>query len=194
MIVSIAIFTVVAVIAIGALLKIVDANRKSQTLETSIDNIDFALDAMTRELRTGSDYNCSQDTVPPSSSIIFPVTLTKSTSCDYTGNTPWIIEFTSAIPGPGGACDLIHAFRYNPSATTGELEKAEQTTCGVETDPWSAVISPDVIMTSADIHLLTGVSDTQSWVRFQLVGYAGVRAQDQSYFDVQTGVSQRISD
>src|ERR1035437_3022439 len=56
MLVSIAIFMVVAVIAVAALLKIVDANRKSQTLQDAVNNINFAMDSITREIRVGSDY------------------------------------------------------------------------------------------------------------------------------------------
>src|ERR1039458_2601710 len=48
MMVSIAIFMVVAVVAVAALLKIVDANRKSQTLQDAVNNINFAMDSITR--------------------------------------------------------------------------------------------------------------------------------------------------
>jgi len=53
MMVAIAIFMVVAVIAVAALLKIVDANRKSETLQDAVNNINFAMDSITREVRVG---------------------------------------------------------------------------------------------------------------------------------------------
>ena len=58
MIVSIAIFMIVALVAVGAFLKIIDLNNKSHTLKDSINNINFALDLMSRELRVGSNYYC----------------------------------------------------------------------------------------------------------------------------------------
>ena len=54
MMVAIAIFMVVAVVAVAALLKIVDADRKSQTLQDAVNNINFAMDSITREIRVGS--------------------------------------------------------------------------------------------------------------------------------------------
>src|ERR1035437_4002808 len=59
MLVSISIFMVVAVVAVTALLKIVDANRKSQTLQDAINNINFAMDSITREIRVGNMYTCA---------------------------------------------------------------------------------------------------------------------------------------
>ena len=58
MMVAIAIFMVVAVVAVAALLKIVDADRKSQTLQDAVNNINFAMDSITREIRVGSAYTC----------------------------------------------------------------------------------------------------------------------------------------
>jgi prepilin-type N-terminal cleavage/methylation domain-containing protein len=43
MIVSLGIFTIVALISIGALVRITDANKKSITLKTTINNLNFAL-------------------------------------------------------------------------------------------------------------------------------------------------------
>src|ERR1035437_8676661 len=79
MLVSIAIFMVVAVIAVAALLKIVDANRKSQTLQDAINNINFAMDSITREIRVGSTYDCIQS----GSSVSIPI---NATACIPTSN------------------------------------------------------------------------------------------------------------
>ncbi len=58
MIVAIFIFSVVMIIATGALVNILDANRKAQTEKSVINNLNFALDSMTRAIRVGTDYNC----------------------------------------------------------------------------------------------------------------------------------------
>ena len=71
-IVSMAVFIVVAVIAVGAFLKILDANKQSQALETAMNNADFALDSMSRDLRVGYGYTCSMITVI-STVILFPL-------------------------------------------------------------------------------------------------------------------------
>ena len=56
LIVSIAIFTIVMLIAIGAVLNAVDANRKAQNINVIVNNLNLAIESMARDLRTGSNY------------------------------------------------------------------------------------------------------------------------------------------
>lgn len=58
LLVSLALFAVVMMVSIGALLTLVDANRKAQALKSVTNNLNFAMDSMTRTLRTGYDYHC----------------------------------------------------------------------------------------------------------------------------------------
>lgn len=58
MIVAIFIFSVAMVIATGALVSILNANRKAQAVKSVMNNLNFALDSMTRSIRTGADYDC----------------------------------------------------------------------------------------------------------------------------------------
>jgi len=59
MIVSVSIFTVVMFVAVGALLAITDANRKANAIRTTMDNLNFAVGSMARDIRTGTEYGCS---------------------------------------------------------------------------------------------------------------------------------------
>jgi prepilin-type N-terminal cleavage/methylation domain-containing protein len=58
LLVSVAIFTIVMVVALGALLSVSESDRKAQTLKTVTNNLNFALDSMSRAIRTGADYHC----------------------------------------------------------------------------------------------------------------------------------------
>jgi prepilin-type N-terminal cleavage/methylation domain-containing protein len=58
MLVSIAIFSIVMVMALGALLALSTADRKAETLKSGIDNLTFALDSMSRAIRTGQNFDC----------------------------------------------------------------------------------------------------------------------------------------
>lgn len=60
--VSLSIFSIVMVISTGTLLIMIDINAKAQALYTSTTNLSFALDSMTREIRTGYHYYCSRVT------------------------------------------------------------------------------------------------------------------------------------
>ena len=54
--VAVAIFALVMLIAVGAVLSAVDANRKAQSLNSIVNNLSFALESMIRDMRTGKDY------------------------------------------------------------------------------------------------------------------------------------------
>lgn len=68
MIVSLALFSVVVTVAIGALLVLVQSNDDLQGEQSVMTNLSFALDSMTREIRTGTRYYCHSR---PSQSNIF---------------------------------------------------------------------------------------------------------------------------
>lgn len=57
--VSLSIFTVVVTVSVGTLLVLIDANSKSQSMQLVMTNLTFALDSMTREIRTGDAYYCA---------------------------------------------------------------------------------------------------------------------------------------
>ena len=56
--VSLTIFSIVMLISVGTLLTLIDANAKAQALYMATTNISFALDVMTRDIRTGHYYRC----------------------------------------------------------------------------------------------------------------------------------------
>ncbi len=57
--VAISIFSIVMLVAIGSVLAIVSANKKAQALNSVITNLNFALEGMVRDLRTGYNYGCN---------------------------------------------------------------------------------------------------------------------------------------
>lgn len=56
--VSMTIFAIVMTISIGTLLVLIDANAKAQALYQSMTNLSFAVDSITRNLRTANSYYC----------------------------------------------------------------------------------------------------------------------------------------
>ena len=59
MIVSVAIFATVVLIAVGALLSIINVNRKANELRVVMENLNFAIESIARDVRTGTDYGCT---------------------------------------------------------------------------------------------------------------------------------------
>jgi prepilin-type N-terminal cleavage/methylation domain-containing protein len=62
LLVSVAIFSVVMVIALGALLSIVNADRKADAIAAAMNNVNFSVESMTRSIRTGYNYHCATST------------------------------------------------------------------------------------------------------------------------------------
>ena len=185
MIVSVAIFTIVAFVAVGALLKVIDANKKSQSLKTSINNLNFALESLSREMRVGSNYTCISG-----SSVTVPISA--SSACP-SGYSSWTIAFNSSKPYPPAPatplCQLVYAYHYDGIT----LYKAEQSACGSSMGAFAPIISADVKFTTGTIKVVTGF-DIQSYAQFHFTGYSGVKEKNKTYFDLQTTVSQRLAD
>ncbi len=57
-IVAVGIFSLVMMVALGAIISIVGANKKAQALHNVINNLNLAVESMVREMRTGYDYEC----------------------------------------------------------------------------------------------------------------------------------------
>jgi prepilin-type N-terminal cleavage/methylation domain-containing protein len=62
--VSLSVFAIVMVVSTSTLLSYIDANAKAQALYSATTNLSFALDSMTREIRTGYHYYCKLDNNP----------------------------------------------------------------------------------------------------------------------------------
>ena len=58
MIVSVALFSIVMLICVGALLALVGANRKVHALQSVMNNLNVTLDGMMRATRMGSNFHC----------------------------------------------------------------------------------------------------------------------------------------
>jgi prepilin-type N-terminal cleavage/methylation domain-containing protein len=58
MIVSLALFSVVTTVAVGSLLSLITANQAIQAEQDVLSGVMFALDSMSREIRTGTQYDC----------------------------------------------------------------------------------------------------------------------------------------
>ncbi len=58
MVVAFGVFAVIMVMATGSLVSLLDANHQAQALKTVVNNLHFALENMSRAVRTGAVYHC----------------------------------------------------------------------------------------------------------------------------------------
>lgn len=196
MIVSLGIFSLVAVIAVGSLVRITGLNRRAQSLQSAMDNVSFALESMTRDMRYGSSYNCINGNNWSG----------ESTPADLCTNGSKGVIFASAktkartLPAQG-SCSLLHAYWFDEYAQNKwGIKKSEQATCGGNISLATAISIMDeknITITGIDFDVLKpGGSnpDKYSLATFTIEGYAGVKNKEDTKFTIKTAVSQRIAD
>lgn len=64
MIVSLGLFTIIMFIATSAFLSIVNTDRKARSVRVAADNLNLALEDMSRRIKTGTGYGCGGASVP----------------------------------------------------------------------------------------------------------------------------------
>ncbi len=182
MMVAIAVFSIVMVTAMSALLNVIDANNKARAIKTAVNNVNFALDSISRDMRVGTEYSCSDDG-----------------GASFGGDCPNggdAISFKSKKDG-----EPYLFYRYVPrvpGVSPGRLESCSDPDSGTFcVAGYSAITSADVDLTNVRFYVqrvqdpvpLLGI--TQPYVIITISGKAGSKAKIETTFDLQTSVAQR---
>lgn len=99
MLVSIALFAIVMVVCVGALLSLVGANKKAQALEASINNLNISVDDMVRNLREGQSFNVPSNDCPQGNGdTVATDCTTGATAIAFTtfDGDHWVYEYVSS--------------------------------------------------------------------------------------------------
>lgn len=85
LIVATGLFALVMMLSSGAYLLMIGLSRQAQGIATGIDNLSFAVEAMARDIRTGTAYNCGGigDCPPPSGAGSFSFTNADGATVSY---------------------------------------------------------------------------------------------------------------
>lgn len=59
LLVSISIFVLILTVSLGSMLTILNSNKKAQSLEVVMSNVNFAMESLVRHIRFGYAYSCS---------------------------------------------------------------------------------------------------------------------------------------
>jgi prepilin-type N-terminal cleavage/methylation domain-containing protein len=172
MMVAIAVFSIVMVTAMSALLNVIDANNKARAIKTAINNVSFALEGISKDMRMGTGYGCidvTGTTIP----------------CVPAGNIG--IRYKS----PRAAEGKYAYYKFKDTAIYECLEREEFDSCGTTVD-FEPITSGEVKITKAVFYVL-GTNNVLKQPRmiFTLSGEAGIKDRIATTFDLQTTVSQR---
>jgi len=176
MMVAVALFVVVMTISVGALLSLIDANRKVQALRSVMNNLNFALENMSRNIRVGTTYHCHTQATPPPN-------LDTPKDCTEGGV---LLAFEANDGDPSTPIDQVI---YRLSGT--QLERSID---GGAT--FIGVTAPEVRIENMKFYVSgTSVTDTkQPKVTITIQGLAGVKARVKTDFNLQVTISQRLPD
>lgn len=146
LIVAVGLFALVMTLASGGYLMMIAANRQAQAVTTGVNNLSFALETMTRTIRTGSNYSCNGGG-DCSQGTVFSVVDTGGQSVTYALSGGSIVRTKSGIAIP----------LTDPSVTVTSL-----TFSAVGTAPTDAVQAHVRIVASGTVS--AGPGKTQSFV------------------------------
>jgi prepilin-type N-terminal cleavage/methylation domain-containing protein len=176
MLVAVAIFSIVMMVAVGALLMMVDANRKAQGLKSAINNVNFALESMSRNIRFGTNYHCTNGLGAPAS-------LSNPLNCTNGAN---IVAFEAYDGDPDNYTDQV-VYRYNNFAIERSVNAG---------GTFIPITAPEVSIDHFQFYV-TGAPDSdtlQPRVLMVIRGHIGNTPKTRTEFNLQTTVSQRILD
>ena len=178
MITAVAIFALVMTMAMGSLLTVLNANKQNQAIQTAVNNLNLALEMMSREIRVGSKYHCGSDT---------PYTTAKD--CTTGGS------FISFLSYEGNQV----IYKWVDDDGVGRIARSEDggasflylTSKGIDLEQLTFYVK------GTDLKPTGGSDDIQPRVLISVGGYVdlgSVGDRGKSHFDLQTTVSQRLID
>ena len=177
MIVATALFSVVILVSVTALLSLVYANRKAQSLHSVMNNLNIALDSMVRAVRMGTDYHCITDG---------PAQIHEAQDCPG-GDVALAFEAFDGDPNDSGD---QWVYLYDPM--TKRIYKSEDS--GVNL---FAITAPSVSIDSLTFYVVGTVrlDAVQPKVVIRVKGTAGAEdAKTKTTFHIQSTAVQRALD
>jgi type II secretory pathway pseudopilin PulG len=165
------IFMLIMVSAIGALVTTSHSAKKAKALRSAMDNVNYAMDNVSRNLRLGSNYYC-----PGGSSILIPQATNPTADC---------IGGASSIAFiPSGESIVNQSFQLS---SAGEIQK-----CLDRTPSCIALTAPEVVVTDLFFEV-KGSSPTdgvQPSVYIRIKGEVTING-EVTEFSLQNFISQR---
>lgn len=209
MLVSLSLFTVVLTMSVGTLLILINANGRAQSMQLVMTNFTFALDSMTREVRTGFNWYCMDAGASPPS-------IPEREELQGCGSNPGealsIVESGSSLTdalsciGPPDSCSHRVTYWFDPDAY-GSDHGAIMRRLGTASEggEWVALTGPEIWVDEVRMYV-TGVpryqtsgNIVQPIATIYIKGRAGVEGTGSNSvrereFDIETTVTQRLLD
>lgn len=183
MLVAVGIFSIVILVGVGALLSLVAANKRAEAINSVMNNLNFAVESMSRSVRVGTTYHCETSPIPPGNPAVL------STPQDCAGGGGLLLAFEKSGGNRSDTSDQV-AFRLNGT----QLERS--TNAGAS---WIAITAPEVQIDQFQFYVIGSQSASsgntlQPRVLITIHGSADIPNSAPTTFALQAAVTQRLLD
>ena len=188
MLVSVALFSVVMVVALGALLSMSVATRRAEAINSAVNNLSSAIDSMSRSIRTGTNFHCTsngtltspQDCTSPNPDSFFSYLAFDGSQINYCLSAPDSQTTCASNSGTDMVC---------PSGTCAILRS-------IGGSAYVPLTAPEVNIKYLAFYLegsalLDGI---QPKLTMSVAGTVQITATQSANFNIQTAVTQRVFD
>lgn len=198
LIVALGIFGIVAVVAVGAFLRIIDANKKAQALQSIVNNTSFIMDSLARELRVAKNYYCNSTGLASYPTYSAENGAAKAQGAVFSRNQctsgdtalSFLSSRTAPINNSHVVCRLTTSYHFENNV----LYKAQQRACNESLVVYEPISSTDDLIINSFTFFVSDVPGAlKSRAFISLRGTSGQTIRTQSNIDVQMTVSQRVS-
>lgn len=183
MVVSLGLFSSVLSISVGSLLSMVNSNRKTQSLRSAMDNLNLAMEEMSRGIIQGRAYHCG------TTSLEYPVSNIESEVSCPSGDGGYL----AFEAHDGVSLDSTDQVVYKLDSTTsgGRLQKSIN---GGQT--FEYVTAPSINIDNLKFYVFDKDTPSDSVnevprVVITIGGTAGTKESTRSSFNIQTTATQR---
>lgn len=183
--VALTLFTIVVMAAVSSLYSVNNASRKVQAMRSVLDNLNFAVESISRTVRTGTDIVCEglENRDYPAASGTY--------NCPFGVGEPTQRILVSSTLGTEQLIE--YRFGENQQNGNGQLEKRVQDENGNWPDYWISLTSPEIDIENLSFYV-DGADLTdglQPSVMMFVEGVATAGTDNIAPFAVQTYISQR---
>ncbi len=201
MLVAVFIFSIVMFISLGAVLTLVDVNRKNQSTKSVINNLTLVVNGMVKNIAVSTGYYCG--IAPTSGGGAYNGT---GKDCTNINDALGSITFTSNEDSNNNGVPDVYRYKFdanNPDGT-GRILRSIDSNANAS---YTSITAPEVKITGMyflvfnTAPLVVDISDgttlgdiKQPYVVLLITGYAGKKQNTESSFTIQTTVSQRTLD
>lgn len=188
MMVAVTIFSMVMLVSAGSILSIVDANRKAQSIKSIVNNLNFTMETMSRNIRVGTNYKCVTGSIVPSD-------LEVPADCPSDPGSILIVESQDGASGNVND-QLVYLFLDATDDPEGVGGIFRQIGLGNNDEDRIRLTANNVRIDEMEFYVEGALNDTdgiQPRVRMVIKGHAQVGGIN-SEFNLQTSVTQRVLD